>query len=213
MKHFLDFGTHAFEGLEEFIHKLGLDKSFNIQCFEPNKIIYEKSLENKTRLENYQKLFCSFKHFNMAVMDYTGDIKFNSHKGAWKDSSKQEYIDNYTTGSNCLDINPACDAGNGVVFDVVTETCSCIDIEDIVSSIVDSDKYAEIYIKCDIEGSEFIVLPRLLNSKYIGNVKCIYTEWHERFWYNTYEYQNKINQRKSITDKMDSLKILNFVHT
>jgi hypothetical protein len=43
MKYFLDFGTHKFEGLEEFIPKLQIDKSVNVLCFEPNKAIYDES--------------------------------------------------------------------------------------------------------------------------------------------------------------------------
>jgi len=32
----------------------------------------------------------------------------------------------------------------------------------IINEICKNDFYAEIYIKCDIEGSEFVVLPKLL---------------------------------------------------
>ena len=43
MKHFLDFGTHYFEGLDEFTVTLGLDHTFNVYCYEPNSKIYNLS--------------------------------------------------------------------------------------------------------------------------------------------------------------------------
>lgn len=52
MKYFLDFGTHKFEGLEEFIIKLGIDHSFNVYCFEPNKEIYNISRQKVHLYEN-----------------------------------------------------------------------------------------------------------------------------------------------------------------
>ena len=44
------------------------------------------------------------------------------------------------------------------------------------------DPSAEIYIKIDIEGSEFKVLPRIANSDKLNHIKELHVEWHERFW-------------------------------
>ena len=212
MRHFIDLGTHRFEGLNEFIEKLSLDKNDNIYCYEPNKNIYELSRENNKN-EYYENKFNSFKHYNLAVIDYSGKISFNSHNGAWSNSDKNSYIESYTCGSNCLGINPSYDSGNGVVFDIVSYECDCVDIDEIISSIVLNDNNAEIFIKCDIEGSEFIVLPKLIKSKYINHIKNIYIEWHERFWYDTNEYQNKINERNNIISDFNNLNIATFVHS
>jgi FkbM family methyltransferase len=212
MRHFVDLGTHKFEGLGEFTEKLNLNKSDNVYCYEPNKKIYEASRENNKVLY-FENKFHSFKHFNLAVVDYNGTIKFNSHVGAWNNCNKDSYNEYYTTGSNCLEINPSYDSGNGFHFDIISDDCNCIDIEEIISSIVLNDKEAEIYIKCDIEGSEFIVLPKLIKSKYISNIKCIYIEWHERFWYGTNEYENKVNERTEIITKLNNLNVKTFIHT
>ena len=65
MRHFIDLGTHKFEGLDEFTEKLQLDKNVNVYCYEPNKKIYELSRENNA-LEMYEKKFNSFKHYPCA---------------------------------------------------------------------------------------------------------------------------------------------------
>ncbi len=209
MRYFLDLGTHKFEGLSEFTAKLNLGINDSIFCFEPNKTIFNISREN---IENIEKKYHSFKHYNLAIMDYTGKINFNEHNGAWKDGSKDTYINGYTTGSNCLDINPKYDTGNGVYFDISSSLCNCIDINEVINSIIEEDNNAEIYIKCDIEGSEFVVLPRLLVSKYIKNIKQIYIEWHERFWYGTNEYYNKIFLKNQIIENFKKRNIQTFIH-
>ena len=161
MRHFIDLGTHRFGGLTEFIKILNLGKNDNVYCYEANTDIYTKTID---RNSYYSEKFNSFSHYNFAVMDYTGKISFNSHRGAWMNSDKKNYNNHYDTGSNCLDINPKYDPGNGVIFDIVKVETDCIDIEEILSSIVNDDENAEIIIKCDIEGSEFCVLPKILNS-------------------------------------------------
>jgi len=213
MKYFIDLGTHKFEGLEEFKQKLNIDKTFNVLCFEPNKDIYDFSRLNNEIIKKYEHEFMSFKHSNLAVMNYNGEITFNSHKGAWKDTKKEEYIEGYTTGANCLDINPKFDSGNGMVFDIVIEKVNCIDIADIISLITVNDSEANIYIKCDIEGSVFVVLPRILNTNNANHIRKIYIEWHERFWYGTPDYQNKINEKKTILDRFKNLGIETYEHT
>jgi FkbM family methyltransferase len=211
MRHFIDLGTYKFEGLTEFTEKLSLGDKDNVYCYEPNETIYGLSRENI--VTNYESKFHSFKHFNLAVMDYSGTICFNSHAGAWSNNNKDDYNDGYTTGSNCLDINPKYDAGNGVVFNIVSKECNCIDIEEIVQEIILNDPHAEIYIKCDIEGSEFIVLPKLIRSRYIHHIKKIFIEWHERFWYGTDDYINKVNLRREIINQNDKLNNQTFIHT
>jgi FkbM family methyltransferase len=208
MRHYLDLGTHKFEGLEEFIKKFNLGANDNIYCFEPNKQIYEISRQDD-KVALYEQKFHSFKHYNAAIMNYTGVICFNSHDGAWLNGT---FVNDYTMGSNCLEINPNYDAGNGAIFNIVSQESNCVDIEELVSSIVMNDSDAEIYIKCDIEGSEFVVLPKLLSSNYINHVKIIYIEWHERFWYGTLEYENKVNEKNEIIANFESRGIEAFTH-
>lgn len=181
MKHFLDLGAHKLEGLKEFTEKLGIDKTWKVYSYEPNILIQDDA---KKVVEEIRENYKSLEFYNKAVMDESGTITFNCHKGAWKNQEKNEYIDGYTTGSNALDTNPGIDIGNGVVFDTVQYDVECVAIDEILENICSEDLNAEIYIKCDIEGSEFVVLPRIIESQYSKNIVQMYIEWHERMWFH-----------------------------
>jgi|Laugrespbdmm15sd_2_1035082.scaffolds.fasta_scaffold01505_9 FkbM family methyltransferase len=211
MKHFLDLGAHKLEGLQEFTKKLGIDKKWKVYSYEPNILIQE---EAKKVVQDIKDNYKSLEFYDTAIMDESGVITFNCHRGAWKDQERSEYWDGYTTGSNALDTNPEIDIGNGVIFDRVQYDVECVDIEDILSEICNKDPEAEIYIKCDIEGSEFVVLPRIIESEYVHHIKEMYIEWHERMWYHEGQEGiiSKQKERAVYTANLNKLGIKCFVH-
>lgn len=211
MKHFLDMGAHKLEGLKEFTEKLGIDKEWKVYSYEPNILIQEDAKKVVKEISGNYK---SLEFFNKAVMDEEGTITFNCHKGAWKDEERSEYIDGYTTGSNALDTNPAIDIGNGVVFDTMQYDVECVAIDDILESICTEDPDAEIWVKCDIEGSEFVVLPRIIESEYAKHIKQMFIEWHERMWYHEGQLgiERKQKERAVYTANLKKLGIECFVH-
>lgn len=82
MRHYLDLGTHKFEGLAEFTEKLNLGADDNVYCFEPNKKIYEISRESD-KVTLYEQKFHSFKHANAAIMNYSGTIWGHGPTAIW----------------------------------------------------------------------------------------------------------------------------------
>jgi len=208
MNIFLDLGTNEFQGLKEFTLKKNLNKSTIVYCYEANSYTYNNSLLEKKNIEiNYKEL----NHFNKAIMDYNGSILFNSHHGAYENGN---YNPEYTGGSNALEINPNVDPGNGVIFDIHPETVECIDITDLLKKFNDEFPDTDIFIKCDIEGSEFKVLDKLLKmeTKFLKNIKEIYIEWHERFFENTDKYTEICNLKADILQKLNDLNIVYYEH-
>lgn len=207
MRIFLDLGTNMFQGLQEFTIKKNLTDDTIVYCYEPNTLVFNNSLEIKNKIQNnYSKI----NHYNKAVLDYNGTIEFNSHYGVWDGNN---YINKYTGGSNALVTNPKIDPNNGVIFDIHKEVVECVNICDIITQINNEYPGEEIYIKCDTEGSEFKILPKLLEMPFdnIKNIKEIYVEWHERFFEND-DYNNVCKIKNDILKKMNELNILYYEH-
>ena len=92
-------------------------------------------------MNEYEKKYNKLEYINKAVLDYTGKVTFNYHKGAWCDRNPNFYNENYTSGSNCLIENPQRDNGDGgVVFDIYQEEVECLDICDILEDINKSNE-------------------------------------------------------------------------
>ena len=142
-------------------------------------------------------------------MDYNGFITYNSHHGSIENGV---YNPDYTGGSNALEINPKLD--NGVIFDIHQEKAICIDITMLLEDVYSKYPDTNIFMKCDIEGSEFKVLVKLLKMepKILKNIKEIHIEWHERFFENTSEYQTVCEIKSNILRKLDDLGIKYYEH-
>ena len=212
MKHYIDLGTHKFEGLQEFSEKLNIDETWSVYCYEANPFTYEKAQEYR---EEYEKKYVKFVFENKAVLDENGFITFHAHKGAWWTGDDNRYDEKWDWASNALDKPPVYDTGNGTLFDTVDCSVPALDIRNIFDPIFEEDSEAEVYIKCDIEGSEFAVLPRLLESPNANKIKKIFIEWHERFWRtnNSGEYEERVAEKMEIIKKMKSLGIECYTHS
>lgn len=173
MNYFLDFGTHYFYGT---IHENGLlsfeKKGFfgskapydwHVQTFEPS---IHAIKANQAHLSSIASRFVSFEAHHAAVSDRAGLVDF-------------KWCPNNEAGSNCIGENVAEVSEQGAVVYPV----QCFDIQELIKNIVAKDEDARISIKCDIEGSEFAVLTKLIAMKNVGQwVKDVFVEWHDRFW-------------------------------
>ena len=209
MKYFLDLGTHFFNkeepenigkgenGLLYNFYENGYfgNDDWTVFTYEPSISIYNSNLKYICSLKDK---FKHFDAFNLAVSNYTGFIDFNMHNGN-------------PAGSNCISdqIFMKDYADESRRDDVDRYEVKCIDIFEIINNIVLNDKNAQIHIKCDIEGSEFKVLPRILQFENLEkHLKDIYVEWHERFWENLPNYDDILNTKQEIINGFQKINIV-----
>jgi FkbM family methyltransferase len=147
---FVDMGAHEQQGLGQFIPMLDINSSWEIHCFEPNSIL---SLDN--RFPNLNVTM-----HNKAVWKEDGVVHLNLY-GA--DRKSQGSIVVGSEGSDVL-ID---------LYDVIK--IPSIDAYEFLKTFNENDN---IYIKMDIEWSEYDVLEHILNKGWLKNIKGIWVEWH-----------------------------------
>lgn len=185
MKFLFDLGTNLGQGLSEINSELNAlgNKDFKVYSFEANpNIIIDLKYDN-------------FTYINKAVSDENGKCKlkvatrvqdYNKEKFK-KDLQKNiEYVgidskkDSFTSvGCYVIDKNILGQLGGSGHHNVVVDK---IDIVEFIRETTEKDDSCEIYIKMDIEGSEFCILRKLLKYENIlKKIKKMWIETHERF--------------------------------
>jgi FkbM family methyltransferase len=169
-KVFLDMGSHRQQGLSEFKQILHLDGSWEIHSFEPNPAI-EPTVFSTTCDLNITK-------HKKAIWIKNGVVKFNQY-GERGESQGSLVVD----------------TGGGSHYADYTSTVEvdCIDVYEFIKKLP-SD--SEIYIKMDIEYSEYPVLEYILDKGWFLNIKEIWVEWHGMF------ESEFISRKKSILEKL-----------
>lgn len=216
MKHFIDLGTHKFEGLRLFTKKLNINKNWNVYCFEPDPETYTHANEVYSKLNNNYK---SLIFENKAISDHNGTTTFYcSRDTSYKkqDGTVKVLNNNKSSEGSTLHQVAKSHLSDNRKIEVTTSLSpvkvALVDIDSLVSTICESDPDAKIYIKCDIEGEEFNVLPRLLSSSHISKLKYIAIEWHERFWIGDKDqYKQKLTERKEIEQSLKQLSNVEYV--
>jgi FkbM family methyltransferase len=177
MKYFLDFGTHYLDnggkysgcesGLLTFEKQLFFGKEppydWHVLTFEPSAHAVQA---NKPVIPSIEKRFLSFQAFHAAIGAEDALVMF-------------KWLPGWSAASTCV-MEPLAEIKRHHCEEFYVES---MDVKRVVQEIIDVDNSAAIYVKCDIEGAEFTVLPRLLEVENVGQwVKAVYVEWHDRFW-------------------------------
>lgn len=203
---FLDLGTHLFEGLQEFKETLHMDKTWHVLCFEPNPNVFSQA---QTRLPDVQSQFASLSFVQEAVSNRDGTVTMNVHEGS---TVGTQFVAEYDTGSNILPLNPATDGD--VTFHRKSVEVPVRNIASVLDDVLTRFPLCNLWIKCDIEGSEFDMLPVLFNHKASACVRGLWVEWHERFWKNESKdaFNAKEAERHMLEDTAKALSISLFEH-
>lgn len=155
---FIDMGTHKLEGLTQLIDTLKMDSSWIIHSFEPNP-----DIDNTDNLNNLNR----------------PDLQITLHKKAcWVNDGNVELLQ---FGSDGMDegatVNETeCNKvflGNPAFFG--KNQVACIDIYSFIKGFDDS---YNIYMKMDVEYSEYKILETMIERQWPDNIKEIWIEWH-----------------------------------
>lgn len=169
---FLDLGTHYGQGLESFVNDHGIDDTWIVHTFEANPKTYKRYID-----EHHIKYAYVIPH-NAAVYDHDGYITINLETPPGFDDTGQ--------GSSVISLNewnPWNDLPGLNFFS--SKQVPCIDLAKFITDNFNVDD--RIIIKMDVEGSEFAILRKLIDTGAINYINDLYVEWHDHYFTNKEE--------------------------
>ena len=177
MKILVDCGANKGQGFGVLTKKLNIDNSWKVILFEPN-IQCVEILTNQNFGEHVTI-------FQKAVFDKNTKLEFKTSKTNNTSKCGTLHSEYYGSRSGAY-IHEGGWKDSSTVVD-------CVDIVDIIHPLVGN----EIYLKLDIEGSEYEVLERLINTSLIHHIKTLYVEFHDRYMKEDYLVKYNIFQRQN----------------
>ena len=184
-KVFLDLGTHFGQGLSFFIQHLKIDNSWTVHTFEANPNTYKQFIEGT--YNNYPFVI----PHNEAITDYDGTITVNIETVPEGDNGM---------GTSVISLDKWNPWGGTLRENFMkTEDVPCVDLARFIKENFNDDD--KIFIKMDIEGSEFVVIQKLIDENLLARIDTIVVEWHAHFYTNREEMEiKKINLNKTLDD-------------
>lgn len=220
-KIFLDCGTNMGMGFNDLCERIGVDETWEIYGFEPNESAFDGFVEN-IKSGRYASL--DNKNITLlqkAVWDSDGTAEFcmeglskehynenkewqnavDKHNLEFKKGNKLDFTEfgMYSLGGSCMkEMHEKLDRpeDHEIKFEwkepVVVET---IDFSNWIKENFDKDDY--IFLKMDIEGSEYRVLPKMISDGTMSYINSLVIEWHDwvipEYASKTRELQNEIS--------------------
>ncbi len=199
-KIFIDCGANMGTGFSTLCDMIGIDETWDIYGFEPNEYAFDIYIDN-IKSGEYPSL--NNKNFNLyqkAVWIENGHIQFcmeglneaeyNNENGMWKnaiENHKKRYpldskldIGIPASGGSCIKEmrdkhNRTPEHENLYTFEEPVSV-ECIDFSKWIIDNFSEDDF--IFLKMDIEGSEYKILPKMIEDNSIKYINKLAIEWH-----------------------------------
>lgn len=194
---FLDCGTNFCQGLKKHIQKYNIDEKWIIHSFEANPATYSHAksiidkhlskynitLYNKAVWVNNNRRKLTTEYITrVGIMGLLEGVDFDPNclnleddRALWIGGASNIMEDNFRTPSYAGDIKQE------------EEEVKCIDFSEFL--LTTFSKTDNVYVKLDIEGSEYSVLNKLINTGAIDLVKEVTIEWHNHLLNTPYDQQ------------------------
>jgi FkbM family methyltransferase len=172
----LDCGAHFGKGLRKQIEINKIDPSWKIYSWEANPYTYKHFIT----IDRFKHL--DIIAYHAAVSDSEGTIKFNIQSS----TDRQGNITKSGTGSSAMSLDEWQCKGGGFVEEVEVKK---IDLSKWMSDNLIQSDY--VILKMDIEGSEYPVLEKIINSGLIKLIDKLYIEWHSNMFADPTSYKSR----------------------
>lgn len=174
---FLDFGANYFQGLRHFARELSMGGDWGCKAYEANPYIYAHAL-GQVETVRAELGLAWLNLYPYAVAARNGSAEMACIQGELDAAGELVLADDFG-GSSIIQRE---DERFKRQLASRVESVGCVDVNTIMRQIAADFPGAQVHIKCDIEGAEYDVIPRLLESSHLELIKSAYIEWHPRYW-------------------------------
>jgi FkbM family methyltransferase len=186
-KVFLDCGTNLCQGLNQISNENKIDESWIVYSFDANPDVYNhidkskfpnvsfinEGVWNESCYRPLAQELCAVTLENGFLLT---DVKIGGSSNIMGGDYKWgDWIEKENILSNSLEIK-------------------CFDLSSFIKDKFSKEDY--IIVKLDIEGSEYVVMDKLISDGTIDYVNHFYIEWHAMRDINKYDYINFIHSKK-----------------
>jgi FkbM family methyltransferase len=170
----LDCGCHYGKGLRKQIDMHRIDSTWQIYCWEANPYTYEHFKKN-TRFHHL-----NVTAYHAAVSDHDGTVSFNVQAS----STDKGGTGKSGTGSSIIDLDQWHCKGGNFVEQVTVPT---VDLSAWIINNTSQQDY--VILKMDVEGAEYDVLEKIIDTGAIDLIDRLYIEWHAQMFSNPLPYE------------------------
>jgi len=172
----LDCGSHYGKGLRKQMEINKIDQTWKVYSWEANPYTYQHFLGSD------RFVHLDLTAFHAAVSNENGTIKFNVQSS----SDKKGGTAKSGTGSSVMSLDEWHCKGGEFVEEVEVPR---IDLSEWIIKNLEQDDF--IILKMDIEGAEYDVLEKIVNTDAIKYIDRIYIEWHSHMFSDPAKYKER----------------------